>query len=123
MCTLSPLSFRDCGDAQSDHRSIARSSTHGCAFRATLCEKERSAGNQLPWSDLRGHLGMGMSPGEVIAYRLYAVYCVEIARELADPGRKAALLGIAQAWIVLADQVEKASGAKRGIQHPHSDEP
>jgi hypothetical protein len=33
-----------------------------------------------------------MSPGEVIAYRLYAVYCVEIARELADPGRKAALL-------------------------------
>jgi hypothetical protein len=44
-----------------------------------------------------------MSPGEVIAYRLYAVYCVEIARELADPGRKAALLSIAQAWIVLAE--------------------
>ena len=64
-----------------------------------------------------------MSPGEVIAYRLYAVYCVEIARELADPGRKAALLSIAQAWIVLADQVEKARGAKRGIPHPHSDEP
>ena len=54
-----------------------------------------------------------MSPGEVIAYRLYAVYCVEIARELADPGRKAALLSIAQTWIVLAEQLEKA-----GDQHP-----
>ncbi len=64
-----------------------------------------------------------MSPGEVIAYRLYAVYCVEIARELAEPGRKAALLSMAQAWVALADQVEKARGAKRGIPHPHSDEP
>jgi hypothetical protein len=54
-----------------------------------------------------------MSPGEVIAYRLYAIYCVEIARELADPGRKAALLSIAQAWIVLAEQLEKA-----GDPHP-----
>ena len=64
-----------------------------------------------------------MSPGEVIAYRLYAVYWVEIARELAEPGRKAALLSMAQAWVALADQVEKARGAKRGIPHPHSDEP
>ena len=64
-----------------------------------------------------------MRPGEVIAYRLYAIYCVEIARELADPGRKAALLSIAQAWIVLANQVENARGAKCGIPHPHSDEP
>jgi hypothetical protein len=62
-----------------------------------------------------------MSPGEV-AYRLYAVHCVEIARELADPGRKAALLSIAQAWIVLADQLEKA-GTTHGIPHPHSDQP
>ena len=30
---------------------------------------------------------------------------------------------IAQVWIVLADQVEKARGAKHGILHPHSDEP
>ena len=65
---------------------------------------------------------MGMSPGEVIAYRLYAVYCVEIARELANPGRKAALLSIAQAWIVLADQLEKARRTMRGDPHP-SDEP
>jgi hypothetical protein len=60
-----------------------------------------------------------MSPGEVIAYRLYAVYCVdEIARELVDPGRKAALLSIAQAWIVLADQLETAGRAMRGDPHP-----
>ena len=67
--------------------------------------------------------GWGMSPGEVIAYRLYAVYCVEIARELADPGRKAALLSIAQAWIVLADQVERAGRTTHGVLHPHSDQP
>jgi hypothetical protein len=60
----------------------------------------------------------GMSPGEVIAYRLYAVYCVEIARELADPGRKAALLSIAQAWLVLADQLETAGRTLRGDPHP-----
>jgi hypothetical protein len=59
-----------------------------------------------------------MSPGEVIAYRLYAVYCDGIARELADPGRKAALLSIAQAWIVLADQLETAGRAMRGDPHP-----
>jgi hypothetical protein len=59
-----------------------------------------------------------MSPGKVIAYRLYAVYCVEFARKLADPGRKAALLSIAQAWIVLADQLEKAGRAIRGDPHP-----
>ena len=64
-----------------------------------------------------------MFPSEVIAYRLYAVYCVEIAQELADPGRKAALLGVAQAWVALADQVEKARSAKRAIPHPHLDEP
>ena len=39
-----------------------------------------ATGNKLPWSDLCEHQGMGMSPGEVIACRLYAVYCVEIAR-------------------------------------------
>lgn len=50
-----------------------------------------------------------MSPGEFIAYRLYAVYCVEIARELAEPGCKAA-------------QAENARGAKCGIPHPHSHE-
>ena len=66
--------------------------------------------------------GWGMSPGEVIACRLYAVYCVEIAQEFADLGRKAALLSMAQAWIALADQAEKAGRAMRGDPHP-SDEP
>jgi len=63
-----------------------------------------------------------MSPGEVIARRLYAVYCVEIAQEFDDPGRKAALLSMAQAWMALADQAEKAGRAMRGDPHP-SDEP
>jgi hypothetical protein len=78
-----------------------------------------ATGNKLLWSGLcdKTYRGWGMSPGEVIAYRLYAVYCVEIARELADR-RKGALLSIAQAWIVLAEQLEKAGGAMRGDPHP-----
>jgi hypothetical protein len=39
VCTLSPLSFRDCGDAQSDRRSIVRLRVHGCAFQATLTKR------------------------------------------------------------------------------------
>jgi hypothetical protein len=49
-----------------------------------------------------------MSRSEVVAcYRLYAVYCVEIAQHAIDPGRKVALLDMAQSWTKLADQIEK----------------
>jgi hypothetical protein len=44
-----------------------------------------------------------------VFYRLYASHCVEIAQETANPDRKAALLVMAQAWLVLADQAEKNS--------------
>jgi hypothetical protein len=48
-----------------------------------------------------------MSPGELVAcYRLYATNCIEVARDL-EPARKLALLNMAQAWLNLADQVEK----------------
>jgi hypothetical protein len=48
-----------------------------------------------------------MSPSEVAAsYRLYAAYCAEIAQEPVDPGRKVALLNMAQAWAKLADHIE-----------------
>jgi hypothetical protein len=48
-----------------------------------------------------------MSPGELVAcYRLYAANCIEVARDL-EPARKLALLNMAQAWLNLADQVEK----------------
>jgi hypothetical protein len=64
-----------------------------------------------------------MSPREVIAcYRLYA-YCLEIAQEFEDRGRKIALLNMAQTWIALADQVERAAGTTLGIPQPQSDEP
>ena len=40
MCTsLSPLPFRECGDAQSDQRTIARLRVLGCAFQATLTKR------------------------------------------------------------------------------------
>ena len=53
------LPFRDCGDAQSDWRSIARSGCRAVLSKQRYCEKKRSARNQLPWSDLCEHLGMG----------------------------------------------------------------
>jgi hypothetical protein len=66
---------------------------------------------------------MGMSPSEIKAcYRLYAAHCLEIAQRLSDHGGKIALLNMAQTWIALADQIEKAKSASRGVPHPRSDE-
>jgi extradiol dioxygenase family protein len=49
-----------------------------------------------------------VSPSEAVAfYRLYAGHCIEISRHMADPANKAALIVMAQAWMTLADQVEK----------------
>ncbi len=64
-----------------------------------------------------------MSPREFIAfYRWCAAYCLEITHEFEDPECKAALVGMAQTWRTLADQVERAESATRGILHPQSDE-
>jgi hypothetical protein len=60
---------------------------------------------------------------KIARYRLYAARCIQIVQVFADAGRKAALLNMAQAWIALADQLEKAGRAMRGDPHPHSDEP
>jgi hypothetical protein len=52
-----------------------------------------------------------MSPAELTAaFRLYAANCIEIAQELPNPNRRAALLTMAQAWFALADQVENNGG-------------
>jgi hypothetical protein len=65
-----------------------------------------------------------VSPGKTIAcYRLYAAYCLEIAQRLSDRGGKIALLNMAQTWIALADQIEKAEGATHGVPTHPSDEP
>jgi hypothetical protein len=40
-------------------------------------------------------------------YRRYATHCVEIAHDITDQGRKATLLAMGQAWLVLADQADK----------------
>ncbi|MFZ2076759.1 MAG: hypothetical protein WAV38_08960 [Xanthobacteraceae bacterium] len=65
-----------------------------------------------------------MSPGKTIAcYRLYAAYCLEIAQRLSDRGGKIALLNMAQTWIALADQIEKAEGTTHGVPTHPSDEP
>jgi hypothetical protein len=60
-----------------------------------------------------------MSPREFIAfYRLCAAYCVEAAPAFEDPG-----FSMAQTWRDLADRVERAADATRGIPHPQSDRP
>jgi hypothetical protein len=52
-----------------------------------------------------------MSRSEVAAsYRLYAAYCFDAARVMSDPGRRLALLNMAQAWTDLADHTQKSGG-------------
>src|SRR6516165_6624222 len=51
-------------------------------------------------------------------YRLYAAHCLEIAQRLSDRGGKIALLNMAQTWIALADQIEKAKGVSRAFHIP-----
>lgn len=66
-----------------------------------------------------------MSPREVAAsYRLYAAYCFEAARVTVDPGRRLALLNMAQAWTDLADATQK-SRDKNDLDRndPHDDLP
>ena len=49
-----------------------------------------------------------MSAASVAAcYRLYAAYCVKSAQHVLDSARKITLLEMAQAWMKLADLVER----------------
>jgi hypothetical protein len=45
--------------------------------------------------------------GHAAAYRLHAEICAEIARQVSDPDTKLELLGMAQAWLRLAEQALK----------------
>ena len=45
--------------------------------------------------------------GNGCQYRLYAVYCAEIAQTVTDSARKVALLDMAQAWAKLAEHVDR----------------
>jgi hypothetical protein len=57
-----------------------------------------------------------MSPTELSAtFRLYGAYCLETAGELVNPNRKAAILHVAQAWLALAETVEKNNGLVLGV--------
>jgi hypothetical protein len=52
----------------------------------------------------------GMPRTEVAAsYSLYAAYCFEAAKVTSEPGRRLALLDMAQAWTELADHTHKAN--------------
>ena len=52
--------------------------------------------------------GEAMAAGELPAtYRLHAAHCTEIAANTADIENKLTLLGMARAWLLLAEQAEK----------------
>ena len=63
------------------------------------------------WPDASFDMGRLMSSRSAAAsyYRLNATHCVEIAHDIADRERKATLVAMAQAWLMLADQAEKNS--------------
>ena len=49
-----------------------------------------------------------MAAGELPAtYRLHAAHCTEIAANTADIENKLTLLGMARAWLLLAEQAER----------------
>jgi hypothetical protein len=57
-----------------------------------------------------------MSPTELSTiFRLYGAYCLDAASELANPNRKAAILHMAQAWLAVAETVEKNNGLVLGV--------
>jgi hypothetical protein len=62
-----------------------------------------------------------MSRREVAAsYRFNAAYCFEAARVTSEPGRRLALLNMAQAWTELADLRQKSAGdSDLGDNDPH----
>jgi hypothetical protein len=47
------------------------------------------------------------SSDQAALYRLNSAHCIDRSRHVKNPGKKAQLLGAAQAWRVLAEQVEK----------------
>ena len=51
-----------------------------------------------------------MRPGTSEFYRLYAVRCVDIARQM-DADNKATLLAMAQSWLRLADHADENTQA------------
>jgi hypothetical protein len=53
-------------------------------------------------------------------YRRYAQECFQIAENVTDPGTKAWLIGVAQSWLVLAQQAEKNLAADPVHETPPS---
>jgi hypothetical protein len=53
-------------------------------------------------TDMRG-MAMADSEESVAVYRLNAANCVEMAKESSESDQKLTLLGMAQAWLRLAD--------------------
>jgi hypothetical protein len=55
-------------------------------------------------------------------YKLYAANCMELAQESSDPGRKATLIAMAQAWLDLTQRTERTASAKQQQQQPQPEQ-
>jgi hypothetical protein len=55
---------------------------------------------------------------DVARYRLYAANCIESAEHVPDADRRVFLLRMAQAWIKLAEQVERNGEADPDDEDP-----
>jgi hypothetical protein len=63
-------------------------------------------------------VSVGVVADSLIAeYRLNAANCFDLARVLSEPGRKAAMLAMAAAWLKLAEIAEKGESLLRQTQH------
>ena len=68
--------------------------------------------------------GGGVSLSKIAAgYRLYAAWCAELAKHVSDPGRRVALLTMAQDWLKLAEQVFRPERPTTEKAEPPHDNP
>lgn len=70
--------------------------------------------------------GMEMPSHSAGSYRSYGAHCVEIARDIADPSRKATFIDMARAWLALADLADHNESLQQVVQQqqqPQSDDP
>ena len=68
--------------------------------------------------------GGGVSLSKIAAgYRLYAAWCAELAKPVSDPGRRVALLTMAQDWLKLAEQVFRPERPTTEKAEPPHDNP
>jgi hypothetical protein len=67
---------------------------------------------------------MGITPAQLATrYRGYAAQCLIVAQRQDNDGDKMALIGMAQAWVTLAEQIEKDASLFAVCETPEPERP